>query len=52
MKVTKFHLESRGFMIEVEEKENVESRCGIECSNCEYKEKVDCQARLNIAKSF
>ena len=30
----------------------VESRCGILCSECEYKEKMGCQGCINIEKPF
>ena len=30
----------------------VESRCGIVCSECEYKEQVGCQGCVNIEKPF
>lgn len=30
----------------------IESRCGIVCSKCEYKEKVNCAGCVNITKSF
>ncbi len=37
-------------MIKVKEK--IESRCGIRCSECEYKESVNCQGCINITKPF
>lgn len=30
----------------------VESRCGIVCSECSYKDKVACSGCINIAKPF
>ncbi|WP_270524827.1 DUF3795 domain-containing protein [Longibaculum muris] len=30
----------------------IESRCGIKCSECEYKESMGCQGCLNIVKPF
>lgn len=30
----------------------VESRCGIVCTECEYKEKVNCLGCVNINKPF
>jgi len=33
-------------------KETIESRCGINCSECDYKEKVNCAGCLNIEKPF
>ncbi len=30
----------------------IESRCGILCNQCEYKEQVDCKGCINIAKPF
>lgn len=30
----------------------IESRCGIECSKCEYKEKMNCKGCVNIDKAF
>lgn len=37
-------------MIEVEEK--IESRCGIECSLCEFKDTMNCKGCTNIDKPF
>lgn len=39
-------------MIETEEKIEIESRCGIECSKCEYKEKMGCLGCANINDPF
>lgn len=30
----------------------IESRCGILCDKCEYKELADCKGCVNIAKPF
>ena len=30
----------------------VESRCGILCSECDYREKVNCEGCVNISKPF
>ncbi len=30
----------------------IESRCGIVCSECSYKEKMNCAGCVNIAKPF
>lgn len=30
----------------------IESRCGIACSQCEYKEKMNCDGCVNITKPF
>lgn len=30
----------------------IESRCGILCSECEYKQQVGCQGCVNIVKPF
>ena len=30
----------------------IESRCGILCSECEYKEQVNCKGCVNIDKPF
>ncbi|WP_053956354.1 DUF3795 domain-containing protein [Inediibacterium massiliense] len=30
----------------------IESRCGIKCSVCEYKEKINCTGCINIEKPF
>ena len=30
----------------------IESRCGLECSKCEFKESVGCQGCVNIKKPF
>ena len=30
----------------------IESRCGILCSECEYREKVNCEGCVNISKPF
>lgn len=37
-------------MIETEVK--IESRCGIECSTCEFREKVNCKGCTNIDTPF
>lgn len=39
-------------MMNVEVEEKIESRCGIECSSCEYKDKVNCKGCTNITKPF
>ena len=30
----------------------VESRCGLKCSGCEYKEETNCPTCLKISKPF
>lgn len=30
----------------------IESRCGIECSKCEYREQMNCKSCINIDKPF
>lgn len=30
----------------------IESRCGIKCSECEYKDKMNCAGCVNIKKPF
>ncbi|MBL8025250.1 MAG: DUF3795 domain-containing protein [Fibrobacteres bacterium] len=30
----------------------IESRCGILCSECDYREKMDCKGCVNISKPF
>lgn len=30
----------------------IESRCGILCSDCNYKEKMNCKGCVNISKPF
>lgn len=30
----------------------IESRCGIKCNECEYKEKVNCTGCVTISKPF
>lgn len=39
-------------MIEVKEKELVESRCGISCSVCEFQKDGKCSGCQNITKPF
>ncbi|MGK0469287.1 MAG: hypothetical protein ACJAX4_004646 [Clostridium sp.] len=36
----------------MEEKTMIESRCGINCSKCEYKESTSCKGCVNIDKPF
>jgi hypothetical protein len=36
----------------VEEKKMIESRCGINCSKCEYREATGCTGCVNIDKPF
>lgn len=39
-------------MIDTEEKVKIESRCGIECSKCEFQKTVACQGCVKIEKPF
>lgn len=39
-------------MVEEAVKEKIESRCGIECSKCEFQEKNGCKGCTNIDKPF
>ncbi len=39
-------------MIEVAVKEKIESRCGIECSKCEYRESMNCKGCTKIINPF
>ena len=39
-------------MIEVKTKSEVESRCGIECSQCDFQDTINCKGCLNIQKPF
>lgn len=39
-------------MIETEEKIEIESRCGIECSKCEFKDSMGCKGCVNIKNPF
>lgn len=39
-------------MVEEAVKVEIESRCGIECSKCEFQEKVGCQGCSNIKNPF
>lgn len=39
-------------MLEVKIKEEIESRCGIECSKCEFQDTMNCKGCINIDKPF
>ena len=39
-------------MIESMPKEKIESRCGIECTNCTFRLENTCKGCLNIDKPF
>lgn len=39
-------------MLNVKVKENVESRCGIECFKCEFQDSMNCKGCINIQKPF
>lgn len=39
-------------MVEVHTKERIQSRCGIDCRNCEFQERKGCKGCLAVEKPF